>query len=205
MKLKVCGMKYPDNIRELEEVSPDFMGMIFFPESPRFFDQLKDASLLTNKIERVGVFVNDPVSQVNEICKKFNIKYVQLHGNESPNDCRELKNSGYIVIKVFPVYDKLPINLEEYKAVADLFLFDTKTNSHGGSGKKFDWSILKKYDNEVPLILSGGIDPESVDEIKALTGVNIFAVDINSRFESEPGRKDIEKIKIFKSRLLDMK
>lgn len=197
-------MKDSVNIGELEKLAPDFMGLIFYPKSKRYAGdaELSVIKSLNSGIEKVGVFVNEDIEKVLEITSRFGINTVQLHGSESVEDCKRLKEKGYTVIKVFSVEDKLPDNLNDYKSCADFFLFDTKTPEHGGSGKKFNWQILKDYDNDKPLFLSGGIEPESIEEIKNLKSVNIYALDINSRFEIEPGLKNIELIKEFKTRLL---
>lgn len=204
MKIKVCGMRETENISELLELKPDFIGFIFYEKSKRFAgdSDFDVASSISNGTEKVGVFVNSGYKQIKEIAEEFGLKYLQLHGGESPELCEKLQEDGFKVIKVFQVEHSLPENLNDYKTCADYFLFDTKSDQFGGTGKKFDWSVLKNYDNKVPLILSGGIDINSVDDIKALASeLNIFAVDINSKFELRPGFKDINKIKKFKSLL----
>lgn len=204
MKIKVCGMRETENISELLELEPDFIGFIFYEKSKRFAGEtdVDFASSISNGPEKVGVFVNSDYEQILERAEVFGLKYLQLHGSESPELCKKLQEEGYKIIKVFQVAESLPKNLKDYKTCADYFLFDTKSDQFGGTGKKFDWSILKNYDNEVPLILSGGVDVESIEEIKKLASeLNIFAVDINSKFELRPGLKDINKIKKFKSLL----
>jgi phosphoribosylanthranilate isomerase len=204
LKLKVCGMRDSSNIAELAGLKPDFMGFIFYPPSKRFAGELDEKALaeLGNEIKRVGVFVNAPVNEIIEKVKKYRLDAVQLHGDEMPEVCSILKENGLTVIKVFSVADTLPENLNEYKPYVDYFLFDTKTEGYGGSGKKFSWEVLKDYDNEIPLILSGGIGPDSADEIRNLKGLNLYGVDINSRFETEPGLKDVKLVEDFKKKLL---
>lgn len=199
MKLKVCGMRDSDNIRELMEVKPDFMGMIFYPKSSRYVEELPQTDL---DVATVGVFVNESTEVIQEKSKKFGFEMVQLHGSESVEQVEELKHLGFTVIKVFGVMDQLPLEeMKPYESTVDYFLFDTKTPQHGGSGQKFDWSILESYDLDKPFFLSGGIDLEDLESIKALNIPQLYAVDINSRFEIAPAVKDIQKIKSFKHQL----
>ena len=199
MKLKVCGMRDSDNIRELMEVKPDFMGMIFYQKSSRYVEELPQTDL---DVATVGVFVNESTEVIQEKSKKFGFQMVQLHGSESVEQAEELKLLGFKVIKVFGVMDQLPLEeMKPYESTVDYFLFDTKTSQHGGSGQKFDWSILESYDLDKPFFLSGGIDLEDLESIKALNIPQLYAVDINSRFERAPAVKDIQKIKSFKHQL----
>lgn len=199
MKLKVCGMRDSDNIRELMEVKPDFMGMIFYPKSSRYVEELPQTDL---DVVTVGVFVNEATEVIQEKSKKFGFQMVQLHGSESVEQVQELKQLGFSVIKVFGVMDQLPLeDMKPYESTVDYFLFDTKTPQHGGSGQKFDWNILESYDLDKPFFLSGGIDLEDLESIKALNIPQLYAVDINSRFEIAPAVKDIQKIKSFKHQL----
>ena len=199
MKLKVCGMRDSDNIQELMEVKPDFMGMIFYPKSSRYVEELPQTDL---DVATVGVFVNESTEVIQEKSKKFGFQMVQLHGSESVEQAEELKLLGFKVIKVFGVMDQLPLEeMKPYESTVDYFLFDTKTSQHGGSGQKFDWSILESYDLDKPFFLSGGIDLEDLESIKALNIPQLYAVDINSRFERAPAVKDIQKIKSFKHQL----
>jgi phosphoribosylanthranilate isomerase len=200
-KLKVCGMKFSGNIKDLAGLSPDYMGFIFYDKSKRFvFNELdKDQLLLLdNKISKVGVFVNEKVETMVEIAKKFGFKTIQLHGDESPEVCRQIKEADISVIKAFSIDENFDFSfLEPYKQHCDYFLFDTKGVDYGGNGKRFNWEVLKKYNNEVPFFLSGGIDLMNAEEIKNLIGLNIHAIDINSCFETQPGLKDINKISQF--------
>ncbi|MDN5199824.1 phosphoribosylanthranilate isomerase [Fulvivirgaceae bacterium BMA10] len=206
IKLKVCGMKHPENIQEVMGLAPDYMGFIFYSKSPRFVaDHLSGSFLdeLSSNIKRVGVFVNEDIESIREKVKVFSLDAVQLHGNEPIEDCRTLKKEGLTVIKVFSVGEQFDFDvLEPYKPHVDFFLFDTKGKDYGGNGIAFDWSILKQYDNEVPFFLSGGIDLENISEIAQLKGLNIHAIDVNSRFELEPGLKEVEKLKKLKKILM---
>jgi phosphoribosylanthranilate isomerase len=202
-KLKVCGMKYTDNIKAVAALKPDYMGFIFYEESKRFVGYLDDevTGKLPSSIKKVGVFVNEVIEDILELHDKYHFDYVQLHGDESAEFCMEMKN--FIpVIKAFSIEQNFDFKtLKNYKKSCDYFLFDTKSENYGGSGKRFDWSLLKKYDNEVPIFLSGGISLEDAAEINKLKGINIQAIDINSRFEKGPGLKDLILIKEFMNRL----
>jgi len=204
MKLKVCGMKYPDNIREVARLQPDFMGFIFYTRSRRYVGEvfdLKNLIGLPRNINTVGIFVNSTKAYVLHKAMKYQLDYVQLHGEESVDFCREVSTS-LKVIKAFGLHDGFDFGLlERYKPYCDYFLFDTKTPGYGGSGKRFNWNLLKKYDNEVPFFLSGGISPDNAGQIMKLKGLNLTGIDVNSRFEVEPGLKDIDKLKRLKNEL----
>lgn len=199
MKIKVCGMKETENIQAIAQLKPDFMGLIFYPKSKRYAGGLSaEAATVSNTINKVGVFVNEEENKIKEYANKYDFKHLQLHGEESPALCECLKKAGYQVIKVFSVGEDFNFSeIKDYKDVADYFLFDTKSESYGGTGKKFNWSVFDKYDNSKGIFLSGGIGPEDVQEIKNLKGLNIYALDINSKFEIEPGLKDVELVKDF--------
>lgn len=193
-------MKYPSNISEIYGLEPDYMGFIFYSKSKRNVGDDLDEKLLAslNELSKVGVFVNEGFDFIKQKADAFGFAYIQLHGEEPPELCKRLKESGLGVIKVFSVDENFDFNTtEEYKPFADFFLFDTKSESYGGTGKRFNWDVLKKYDNQVPFFLSGGIDLEQAEEIKKLEGLNIHAIDINSCFEKEPGMKEVEKVRKF--------
>jgi phosphoribosylanthranilate isomerase len=199
MKLKVCGMRETTNISELLKLSPDFVGFIFFAKSKRDVADSLDAELLAsfpNSTQKVGVFVNAELDFVKGKVEQFGLELVQLHGDESPEYCFDLKSKGINVMKVFSVGESFDFNqLEAYKPYVDFFLFDTKGKERGGNGVQFEWSILKGYDQEIPFFLSGGIDLENLEQLSELKGMNLHAIDVNSKFEIEPGLKDIEKLK----------
>ncbi len=199
-KLKVCGMKNPDNIQQLVKLNPDFIGFIFYKKSKRYIgDSLGISSLdIPESIKKVAVFVNSSINEVKTIMIKHQLDFAQLHGDESPEFCLELKKAGIKITKAFQIDEDFDFSvLKQYDSACDYFLFDTKTNLYGGSGKKFNWRILEKYDNQKPFFLSGGIDLEDVDEIKKIYNLNIYAIDINSKFEVKSGMKDIDKIEKF--------
>jgi len=195
MKLKVCGMKFSENIREIESLEPDFMGFIFYKKSKRFFNESK--LILNDNINRVGVFVNQEVNEVIDIIKKYKLDYVQLHGDEDVRYCFSIK-SICKVIKVFKIDDTFNFdNIKIFENVSDYYLFDTKTNLHGGSGIKFDWEILKKYNSKKKFFLSGGISEDDIEEIKKIKKIHpIIGIDINSKFELPNLKKDRAKIKL---------
>ncbi|WP_165040171.1 phosphoribosylanthranilate isomerase [Dysgonomonas sp. ZJ709] len=201
MKIKVCGMKDPQNIEALGKLPVDFMGLIFYPKSPRYINDLDPQVLnvLPKTIERVGVFVNEDIEVVSKQIAKYNLNKVQLHGQESAEYCSQCKSlSDVEVIKAFNVSEEKDFEqTKEYETVCDYFLFDTKTKHHGGSGLKFDWSILEAYKGETPFLLSGGISVEDVENIKSLSLPKLYALDLNSKFETEPGIKDIPLIEKF--------
>jgi phosphoribosylanthranilate isomerase len=200
MKIKVCGMKFAENIHAISELNPDYMGFIFYDKSPRFALQELDEKQMVNlptTITKVGVFVDEEHENVLQICHDFNIENVQLHGSESPAFCLKLKEAGLKVIKAFGVDEAFNFKeLEIYSFACDFFLFDTKTSKHGGSGKKFDWQVLNQYQQNTPFFLSGGVSIEDLDEIRSLNLQKLHAIDINSRFEIKARLKDPELVKI---------
>lgn len=194
MKLKVCGMKFSENISEIESLKPDFMGFIFYKKSKRFFNESK--LILNDKINRVGVFVNQEINEVIDNIKKYKLDYVQLHGEEDVRYCLAIK-SICKVIKVFKIDDTFNFDkVKKFENVSDYYLFDTKTNLHGGSGKKFNWEILKNYNSKKYFFLSGGISENDIEEIKKIRKIYpIIGIDINSKFELPNLKKDRAKIK----------
>lgn len=201
MKLKVCGMKYEENIRQVAELKPDYMGFIFYSKSKRFVGADFKFPSLPASIKKVGVFVNEAEDMVRQKTAEHKLDFAQLHGDENPEYCQSL-NKYVKIIKAFGMDDHFDFGLlKAYKTSCAFFLFDTKSKEYGGTGKTFNWKILRNYDNEIPFFLSGGIDENSLDELKNHRGMNIHALDINSKFETEPGKKDFEKIKQFKLRI----
>lgn len=236
MKLKICGMKHPENIAAVAELKPDFMGFIFYDKSPRNVRNQLDKKVLESlpkSIKKIGVFVNAGFDEIMSIyplsvsaqtissqssvrtlttetlTKKTNtnnypLDGVQLHGNESPELCLKLKEQNLLVFKAFSVDSTFNFAVTEpYKKVVDYFLFDTKASGgHGGHGLAFDWKILDNYDNEIPFLLAGGVSLENIEEVKKLTHLNILGIDVNSKFEIEPGLKDLEKLRKLRSIVL---
>ena len=206
MKIKVCGMRNPQNILSLANLNPDYIGLIFYPESKRYVSDPDKAVLssLPSSIKLTGVFVDEKEEEVFQKVITYGLSAVQLHGTESPLYCENLikmfKNQLPAVkidlIKAFGVYSEFNFStLEAYNDVVDYFLFDTKTSDHGGSGIVFDWTILDQYVGEKMFFLSGGLSPENVEGIFNLATKKIHALDLNSKFETEPGLKNIESLK----------
>lgn len=194
MKLKICGMKYPENILEVGALLPDYMGFIFWEKSARYFNG--EIPELIETVKKVGVFVNQALEEILEKVTKYNLQAVQLHGSESVEFCLELKKQlpkKVQIIKAFSADNDFDFEiLKPYEAVCDYFLFDTKGKLPGGNGTTFDWTILKKYKSEKPFFLSGGI---GINELKAIeeiskTNLPIYAIDVNSKFEIEAGLKN---------------
>lgn len=205
LKIKICGMREPENIRVVGELKPDLMGFIFFPHSPRYAGQILNQEVLAElpeKIRKTGVFVNEDIETIAGIVRKYSLDIVQLHGNETQDECRKLRDKEIPVIKAFNIKDINSLRLcYEYQSCTDYFLLDTSTPEYGGSGKKFDWKILDEYKLEHPFILSGGISPDDIRNILAINNPSFYGIDINSRFEIKPGIKNIETLKLFISEI----
>ena len=200
-RVKVCGMCDPLNVKGIAGTNPDFIGFIFFRGSPRYVGEEPEMALFNNVsrgIKKTGVFLNEDNNKILDLSMATGLDMIQLHGNESPVTCLQLKSSGFIIIKAFNIgMDFRFENLIPYMPVCDYFLFDTKTEKPGGSGQKFNWEKLKEYTLDKPFFLSGGIGPEDAGIIKAIENRGFFAVDVNSRFETVPGIKDIALVKTF--------
>jgi phosphoribosylanthranilate isomerase len=196
MKLKICGMKYPDNILEVGSLLPDYMGFIFWQKSARYFDGVMPN--LPKSIKKTGVFVNESIAVIVTKTAKYDLQAVQLHGHESVEFCSELKTkfgAAIEIIKVFSADENFDFSvLKPYESVCDYFLFDTKGKLPGGNGTTFDWKILDNYPSTKPFFLSGGIGIDELDSIKEISKTNLplYAIDINSKFEIEPGLKNIQ-------------
>lgn len=206
MELKVCGMREPENIRSLiSEVRPDWMGLIFYPKSPRYVSDERATELKELPVKKVGVFVNESEAEILKKVDQFGLSAIQLHGSESPDFVKSLaEKTEAELLKVISVGAEIDWkSLEGYMPIVSKFLFDTATAAHGGSGKKFDWKVLETYPFDKGFLLSGGLDEESAEEVLALRKQipQLQGVDLNSKFEDAPGVKNIEKLKNFKSRL----
>jgi phosphoribosylanthranilate isomerase len=208
MELKVCGMQEPENIqRLLSEVKPDWMGLIFYPKSPRYVQDELASRISAVAAKKVGVFVNETLEEILKKIELFKLSAVQLHGRETAGFVRELRQNTEVEIwKVVSVAEQIDWeSLSGYVPFVSKFLFDTATAAHGGSGRKFDWTVLESYPFKTGFLLSGGVDEESAPAVFALAQKipQLQGVDLNSRFEDAPGIKNIEKLKNFKSRLVD--
>ena len=198
INIKVCGVTQLKQLQQLEALNVDYAGLIFYKDSPRFMGdklsgkEIKDADF---DLKKVGVFVNPSYSELLDAIDDYGLDIVQLHGNETPEMCQDLSESVE-VIKAFRIEDAsadIDKMVEPYDAVCDYYLFDTARlkESFGGTGKQFDWSILNKAKIEKPFFLSGGIGPDDAAKIKAFKHPDFFAIDVNSKFETEPGVKDM--------------
>lgn len=193
MNLKVCGLKYSDNIKQVAELNPDFIGFIFYEASKRFVGENFVMPEIPEKIKKAGVFVNASEQYILEKVNKYNLNFVQLHGDESPAFCQAIAKHAS-VIKAFGVDEHFDLSvLNAYKESCSFFLFDTKTETFGGSGKPFNWNVLKLYDNAVPYFIAGGMDLAGFRKLEALK-LNVYGIDVNSRIEIKPGYKDIIKV-----------
>ena len=217
-QLKVCGLTKMDQIQELISMNVDFLGFIFYEKSPRFVLNhlsLKEISEINHQ-GKVGVFVNETVEKIVEISEKANLNFIQLHGDEDEEFILSLSqrlSKDVKIIKVFRVGETFNFQFSIFKSLVDYFLFDTDSKAFGGTGKTFDWQILNEIEIPIPYFLSGGISLENIKNLQNFVKVNMrenktltklntpFALDINSKFEIEPGIKNLEKIKTFKSLL----
>ena len=202
MRLKVCGMRELENISALSELDPNYIGFIFWSESSRFVD--KKTPPLDKKIIKTGVFVDATFDYILTKIKDHQLDAVQLHGQESCSYCNVIKDYGLKVIKSFSIKNTFDFNtLEDYENSCDYYLFDTKGKLPGGNGFTFDWKILNEYPSQKPFFLSGGIGVDNLNEIKKLvkTKLPIHAIDVNSKFETAPGNKNIELLKKFKKEI----
>lgn len=200
MIIKVCGIKYRENLLDLLEESVDMIGFNFYPESVRYVDDIQDVKsalhLIPNSVKKVGVFVNADSEEIMRSADRFSLDYIQLHGDESPEQV-EILNRKYKVIKVFRVDKHFDFESTNSFIGCPFFLFDTRTSAFGGSGRKFDWNVLSQYKGTTPFLLSGGIGPEDVNFISEFSHPAFVGIDINSKFEYSPAMKDIKSISEF--------
>ena len=211
MKLKVCGLTKMDQIQELVSLNTDFLGFIFYEKSPRFvLNQLSLEEISEiNHQGKVGVFVNETVEKIVEISEKAKLNFIQLHGDEEEEFIKRLRqmlNENTTIIKVIRIGDDKTNFENKIKKITNIksqisnLLFDTDSKAFGGTGKTFDWQILNEIEIPIPYFLSGGISLENIHQLSTINHQPL-ALDINSKFETEPGSKDLEKIKTFKSLL----
>jgi phosphoribosylanthranilate isomerase len=196
MKIKVCGLKMPENILAVAALNPDFMGFIFYEGSPRYVGNQAEKMLenIPSSIQKTAVFVNKSAVEINTLIDKYHFDAIQLHGDEDPDFAYSFRNKVK-VIKAFGVDNTFNFEkLNDYVNKADYFLFDTKTEKHGGSGKPFDWSVLDNYQLDVPFFISGGVSPENLEQVLNLNHPQLYGIDLNSKFEDTPGVKNIEQL-----------
>jgi len=208
MKLKICGMKDQKNTNSISELQPDFLGFIFWKDSIRFCEEIIEN--IPNDILKVGVFVDADYNDIVDKVIAHNLNFVQLHGNESPDFCTEIRKTNIKVIKSITISNEFNFKELNYnKNCVDYFIFDTKGELPGGNGTTFDWEVLNDYNEDIPFFLSGGISleewPKLEKFLQSKAAKNCFAIDINSQFEDEPGIKNKQKIKKFQEKLNQMR
>ncbi|MBL7707051.1 MAG: phosphoribosylanthranilate isomerase [Taibaiella sp.] len=198
MKIKICGMCDPENINGIAALKPDYMGFIFYPESKRYMGEKTQIPIMDPSIKKVGVFVNAAINDVLDNACAYGLDTIQLHGTEDWEYCRIIRSNKLEVIKTVAIQDHLPVNnLISYTGSIDYFLFDTQTPYYGGSGQTFDWKLLRAYDLDIPFFISGGLGIEQVTGLKECSNPQFKGVDANSRLETAPGIKDIERTNQF--------
>lgn len=215
--IKVCGMREPENIRAVSELGIDLMGLIFWPESPRYVSSMPihagivpdmanaDVEKSMKVVKTVGVFVDEMPQTVITHAYNYHLDYIQLHGNESPTYIDNLKRTlipeilpEVKIIKALSIAEADDVKRwREYDGQADMFLFDTKCKCKGGSGEQFDWSVLDLYDGNIPFLLSGGIGPDDAERIKQFHHPMCIGIDLNSKFEDAPALKNVDKLRNF--------
>jgi phosphoribosylanthranilate isomerase len=210
MRIKVCGMTQLNQVEQLAGLGVTFAGFIFYPKSPRYVLRSMTTAEMKkeNSVNKVGVFVNASVGEVLSMVDECRLHMVQLHGDETPRQCEQI--ADYVsVVKAFRLSDGDNIEwmIRPYMDVCDMFMFDTMGAGYGGTGKKFDWTILKDVVVGKPFFLSGGIETGDVEKLRSFSqepvAKALFAIDINSRFETTPGVKDLDKVADFSKRLND--
>lgn len=204
LKLKVCGMKYAGNLAEIALIKPEFLGFIFYENSPRYMAEsliAENLNTLPDSIQKVGVFVNASYQFILEMTKRYELDLVQLHGGEEVDFCFRLKAAGIKIIKVFHVDNAIDLDLlKTFQQVADYFLFDTKSKLYGGTGTEFNWQALDQYNLATPYFLSGGVGLDNIENLKQLT-VLPYALDVNSKFEIKPGFKNVKTVRQLKEKM----
>jgi len=208
-RIKVCGMTKPEQVKQLDEMGVEFAGFIFYPKSPRYVFKSMPATeikKIRGKINKVGVFVNADADEILKTVDACGLYLVQLHGDENPRVCERIAN--YVsVIKAFRISedDNIEWKIREYYDAVDMYMFDTEGVGYGGTGKKFNWQLLKGQNIRKPFFLSGGISPDDAENLKLFqndpVAKDLFAVDINSKFEIMPGVKDMDKVKDFVTKI----
>jgi phosphoribosylanthranilate isomerase len=208
MRVKVCGMTQPEQVAQLADMGVSFAGFIFYPKSPRYvFKHMTTTQIRKeNNVNKVGVFVNTPIEEVLHMVDECRLHLVQLHGDESPKYCEKI--ADYVsVVKAFRLSDNDSVEwmIRPYMDCCDMFMFDTMGAGYGGTGKKFDWSVLKDSIIGKPFFLSGGIEPGDEDKLREFeqepAAKALFAIDINSKFETSPGFKDMDMVREFVSKM----
>lgn len=198
IQIKICGMKFSENIIEIAALQPDYLGFIFYEKSPRNITE--KLPMINTEIKKVGVFVNAEFSEIIHKANEYQLDFIQLHGEETSEFCNKIQSKSLKVIKAFNVSNKFNFNtLNDYVESCTHFLFDTKGDYYGGNGNTFDWRLLDNYKLSKTYFLSGGIGIENSNQIKEFFkndySKNCIAIDCNSKLELSPGSKSIEKVK----------
>lgn len=194
LKIKVCGMRDVENIRQLVALPIDYIGFIFYAQSSRFVAK-KSEVIIPSSVKKVGVFVNDSKEEIVTKVEEFDLQVVQLHGDESAEFCQEIKNLGVEIFKAFGIDDDFNwTSIAAYEGKVDYFLFDTKSKQYGGTGQTFNWEKLKANPYETPYWLSGGISVENIEEAANFEDNRLYGLDLNSKFEIEPALKNIDSL-----------
>ena len=206
VRLKICGMREHRNIVEVGQRRPDYMGFILYKGSPRYVgEEFVVPDALPRSVRKVGVFVNASTDEMLDQALRHSLTAVQLHGNESPEQCLAIRDKGYQVIKAFPVDNAFDFGVTiAYESCVDFFMFDAKGIYHGGNARPFDWIALRQYNQSVPFFLSGGLSPENVAGIRSLLDMNLHALDVNSGIEDAPGLKSLARLAAFENALEKM-
>ena len=219
MKVKVCGMRSGENIRQVAALGVDYIGMVFWGKSPRHVTMIPthagiipdraalhhQPSTINHPPKKVGVFVDEMPQSIITRVVSYKLDVVQLHGQESPTLIRNLRATldpdlrpGIRIWKAISISSADDIaRYKDYEDSVDAFVFDTKCTSVGGSGQQFDWSILDSYDGSLPFMLSGGIGPDDAERVKAFHHPCLMGIDLNSRFETAPAQKDVTALQRF--------
>lgn len=195
LRIKICGMRDPENVREVAGLRPDMMGFIFYPGSKRFVSDDFVMPEMQNVL-KVGVFVNSGEQSIRELIRRHGLDMIQLHGDESPDFCSKFREDVK-VIKAIGVRDRADvIQAKAYFGTVDHFLFDNQTPDHGGSGKQFDHTLLEAYEGQETFILSGGLGLKEIRFYRQFySDPRLYALDLNSRFETAPAMKDVSLLK----------
>jgi phosphoribosylanthranilate isomerase len=194
--IKICGMRDHKNIVDVALLSPQYLGFIFYKKSPRFVGEEFRLPSLPSSIKKVGVFVNEATNVIANKANELGFDLVQLHGNETAEKCAELKNLGIKIIKAFAINENFDFDeIISFKKHVEFFLFDTKGKFYGGNAEVFNWALLKKYDQEVPFFLSGGLSSANIGQLGDVAKMNLHALDFNSGVEEAPGLKCIDKVR----------
>lgn len=200
MQIKICGLTNKQNIMQVLSLQPDYIGFLFYKGSKRYIGDsagLADYIAGIDTAKKTGVFVNAPQNEIVATISRYKLDAVQLHGTETPTECSRLTRYA-MVIKTFHINEQFDFSITaQYASSCNYFLFDTAGTEYGGSGQSFDWSLLSRYTSHLPFFLSGGIGPEHASRLREIHNKSLMAVDINSRFETNPGIKNINLLKPF--------